>query len=275
LNGIGSNWSRGSKKSKKEMFMEKILSPKKNQEWSSKSVNCCTGCSNNCRYCYGRQMAVRFRQVKEEEWPAMHIRQHDVQRKHKNYGEVVMFPSSHDITKGNLDACRTVLAKLLAAGNEVLVVSKPDLTCIIALCEACKDFRDNILFRFTIGAMDNGLLSFWVPGAPSYEERRDALKYAFENGFQTSVSAEPMIDAYNMTGLVAELLPYITETLWIGKMNYLGRVKVDSAKTADAVERVKASQSDDRILAIFNSLSGLGQIRWKDSIRRVVKRSQQ
>jgi DNA repair photolyase len=255
--------------------MKKGLKPKKGtQEWAEKTVNCCTGCSNNCRYCYGRQMAVRFGQVKEDEWPSMHIRQRDVEKKYRNYGEVVMFPSSHDITRDNLDACRTVLVKLLAAGNEVLVVSKPDVTCIMDLCETSKDFKDHILFRFTIGAMDNDLLSFWEPGAPSYEERREALKYAFENGFQTSVSAEPMIDADNVTGLVAELLPYVTETLWIGKMNYLGRVKIDSAKTADAVERVKASQSDDRIFAIFNSLSDLGQVRWKDSIRRVVERSQ-
>ena len=256
--------------------MKKYEKPKSGtQEWAEKTVNCCTGCSNNCRYCYGRQMAVRFGQVKEEEWSSMHIRQHDVDRKHRNYGGLVMFPSSHDITRGNLDACRTVLAKLLAAGNEVLVVSKPDLTCIMDLCETCGDFRDNMLFRFTIGAMDNGLLSFWEPGAPSFEERREALKFAFENGFQTSVSAEPMIDADNVIRLVAELLPYVTETIWVGKMNHLGRIMIDSAKTAEAIEWVKASQSDDRILAIVNSLSGLGQVRWKDSIRRVVERSQQ
>ncbi len=244
-------------------------------EWAEKTVNCCTGCSNNCRYCYGRQMAVRFRQVKEEEWPLMRIRQHDVDRKHRNYGEVVMFPSSHDITTGNLDACRTVLSNLLAAGNEVLVVSKPELACIIALCETCSDYQNKVLFRFTIGAMDNGLLSFWEPGAPSFEERREALKFAFENGFQTSVSVEPMIDADNVTDLVADLLPFITETIWVGKMNYLGRIKSDSAETADAIEQVKTSQADDRILDIYNSLAGIGQIRWKESVRNIVERSHQ
>lgn len=254
--------------------MKKDVEPKSGtQEWAEKTVNCCTGCSNNCRYCYGRQMAVRFRQVKEDEWPLMRIRQHDVDRKHRNYGEIVMFPSSHDITKENLDACQIVLAKLLAAGNEVLVVSKPDLACIMALCETCRDYKNKVLFRFTIGAMDNDLLSFWEPGAPSFEERREALKFTFDNGFQTSVSAEPLVDADNVTELVAELLPFVTETLWIGKMNYLGRIKIDSAKAADAIEQVKTSQSDDRILGIYNSLAGIGQIRWKESIRRVVGRS--
>ena len=32
------------------------------QEWSVKTVNCCTGCSHDCRYCYAKGMAVRFRQ---------------------------------------------------------------------------------------------------------------------------------------------------------------------------------------------------------------------
>lgn len=255
--------------------MKKIVKSKSGtQEWAEKTVNCCTGCSNNCRYCYGRQMAIRFGQVTEEQWPKIRIREHDVVKKHKNYGEVVMFPSSHDITGENLDACRTVLANLLAAGNEVLVVSKPDLACIMAVCETCKNFRDNILFRFTIGAMDNSLLSFWEPGAPSYEERKEALKLAFDNGFQTSVSAEPLVDADNVTELVAELLPFVTETLWIGKMNYLGRIKIDSAETADAIEQVKTSQADDRILGIYNELKNVPQVRWKESIRRVVERSQ-
>lgn len=62
--------------------------------------------------------------VMRVKWPEEHIREHDVVKKHKNYGGLVMFPSSHDITKSNLPSCRTVLQNLLIAGNEVLVVSK-------------------------------------------------------------------------------------------------------------------------------------------------------
>ena len=35
------------------------------QEWSVKTINCCTGCSHDCRYCYAKGMAVRFKQVTE------------------------------------------------------------------------------------------------------------------------------------------------------------------------------------------------------------------
>ncbi len=242
------------------------------KEWADKTVNCCTGCSNNCLYCYARQMAVRFGRVTEDQWLKTQIREHDVTKKHKNYGVPVMFPSSHDITKDNLNACRTVLQNLLSAGNEVLVVTKPDPFCVQALCGDCNDYKEQIIFRFTIGAMDSDLLALWEPGAPTFEEKMEALTYSFEKGFETSVSVEPMVDADNVTDLVGELLPYVTETIWIGKMNYLGRIKVDSDKIADAVEQIRVSQADDKILDIYNNLKNIPQIRWKDSIRRVVEK---
>jgi DNA repair photolyase len=33
------------------------------KEWADKTVNCCTGCSHDCLYCYAKGMAVRFKQV--------------------------------------------------------------------------------------------------------------------------------------------------------------------------------------------------------------------
>ena len=100
------------------------------REWSAHSVNCCTGCSHDCLYCYARAMAVRFRRVKEEDWKTEVVRQISVDKKYRKLNGRVMFPTSHDITPGNIDACLVVLKKLLAAGNDVLLVSKPHLECI-------------------------------------------------------------------------------------------------------------------------------------------------
>jgi DNA repair photolyase len=93
------------------------------QEWAIKTVNCCTGCSHGCIYCYAKAMALRFGQVPDGQWACERIRKHDVVRKHRKYPGRVMFPSSHDITPTNLSACLQLLENLLAAGNEVLVVS--------------------------------------------------------------------------------------------------------------------------------------------------------
>jgi hypothetical protein len=66
----------------------------------------------------------------------------------------------------------TVLGKLLEAGNEVLIVSKPHLDCIRAICDEFESFRNildvfegyhryRMVFRFTIGACDDRILSLW------------------------------------------------------------------------------------------------------------------
>ena len=222
------------------------------QEWSVKTINCCTGCSHDCRYCYAKGMAVRFKQLTESQWPLERVRPKDVTMLHKKYNGQVMFPSSHDITPNNLDACLKVMKNLLDAGNRVLVVSKPHLVCIKEICELFESFKNRILFRFTIGACDDRVLSYWEPNAPGYDERKQCLIYAYESGFQTSVSVEPMLDAPNIDILISELLPYVTDAIWIGKMNHLGRFE----KNADlamkrAIVKVRYDQTDCAIKSIY------------------------
>ena len=53
------------------------------QEWSVKTINCCTGCSHDCRYCYAKGMAIHYKRLTAEEWPTEKIREHDVNKKHK------------------------------------------------------------------------------------------------------------------------------------------------------------------------------------------------
>ena len=172
------------------------------KEWTASAVNCCTGCSNNCRYCYAKGMAIRFKRLTAEEWPIERVRQKDVDRRQRLCAGRIMFPSSHDITPGNFEACMSVLDKLIGAGNEVLIVSKPRYDIIREVCLEFREDRDKILFRFTIGAMNDEILNFWEPGAPSFEDRLDSLAYAFDSGYKTSVSIEPMLDSENVFELV-------------------------------------------------------------------------
>jgi DNA repair photolyase len=268
-----------SKTASNSIYQEVTLIMKKNQknnnhgtqEWSVKTVNCCTGCSHDCRYCYAKGMAVRFKQVTESQWPLERIRPDDVIKRHKYYGGQVMFPSSHDITPNNLDACLTVLGNMLAAGNKVLVVSKPHLKCIMAICERFKDFKEKILFRFTIGACDDRILSFWEPNAPVYDERKESLIYAYESGFQTSVSVEPMLDAPNIDKLISELQLYVTNAIWIGKMNHLGRFgKNGDVVFRKEINKIENGQTDSAIKSIYNSHRNNPMIKWKKEIKKVV-----
>ena len=240
------------------------------KEWSVKSVNCCSGCSHDCRYCYSKAMAVRFKQLTYDEWKEERIRKEDVD---KNYGLIkgtVMFPSSHDITPTNLSACLTVLGKLLKAGNRVLIVSKPHLECISKICDTFIEYKENILFRFSITACDDTILSFWEPNSPAYEERKECLKYAYGAGFKTSVSVEPMVDSDHIEDLVKDLSPLVTDAIWIGKMNYLGSIRKDDESIKEAIRKIKAGQTDEKIKLIYEKFKDNPMIKWKSSIKKIV-----
>ena len=144
------------------------------QEWAATNVNIQRGCSHGCVYCYAHANAQRFKQLGDgQTWGEEVINRTAVE---KAYGfrpsGTIMFPTTHDIVPANLDEATTVLRKMLASGNRVLVVSKPHLACIQRLCAELEEWKDNVLFRFTIGAMRDETLLFWEPGAPAFEEPR-------------------------------------------------------------------------------------------------------
>jgi DNA repair photolyase len=153
----------------------------------------------------------------------------------------------------------------------VLVVSKPHLDSIRAICQRFEGYRDRILFRFTIGAQDNRLLSLFEPNAPGYQERKAALQYAYEDGFNSSVSAEPMLDPANVDSLIADLLPFVTDALWIGKMNYVGRLNSKvSPEVQAALKVIENGQTDENIHAIYERHRNNPKIKWKKGIKKIV-----
>jgi DNA repair photolyase len=118
-----------------------------------------------------------------------------------------MFPTTHDITPTTLDLSRQVLRELTSRGNRVLIVSKPHLECVEALCADLRDVRPLVQFRFTIGTNDAAVARFWEPGAPAPAERIEALLSAFLSGFQTGVSMEPLLcDADRAVAFVGDNL---------------------------------------------------------------------
>jgi DNA repair photolyase len=218
--------------------------------------------------------------VEEGQWKNELIRVHDVDAKYKLFDGLVGFPTSHDITPTNLDAYIQVLKKLLAWKNEILIVSKPNINCIKRICDEATEYKDKILFRFTIGAMNDDILEFWDTNAPRYNERKESLIYAFQNGFPTSVSMEPLLDSENVVATVSDLVDYVTDSIWIGKMNYTGALRNKAKKNDDKamqerVAAIEAGQTDDRINAVFTEFQEhpdlLKKIKWKDSYREVIE----
>ena len=121
-------------------------------------------------------MAIRFKRKTPENWKEEEINWEAYNKNIKQREGFIMFPSTHDITPKHLDLAIDFLKRLLGNGNKVLIVSKPSFECIKWICDSFVDYKDHILFRFTIGSTDNKTLKFWEPNAPDYSERKKALE---------------------------------------------------------------------------------------------------
>jgi DNA repair photolyase len=145
------------------------------------------------------------------------------------------------------------------------------MECIEKICGSLRDFKSQILFRFTIGACDDRILSYWEPNAPRYDERKKCLIYAFESGFETSVSVEPMLDSTSIDTLISELLPYATNSIWIGTMNNLGRFgKSSDMVLQQEIEKIRRGQTDSIIKSIYRRYKDNPLIKWKAEIKEIV-----
>lgn len=243
------------------------------QEWAAKNINIVSGCSNNCKYCYARAMAIRFKRETSDSWKnEKNLKSVDGMRIAHVDGKI-MFPSSHDITPSNIDLSIATIGKVLDKDNNLLIVSKPHIDCIKRICNDFQDYKKQILFRFTIGSASNETLGFWESDAPLYEERIESLKYAYNKGFETSISCEPMLDN-RISVVIEEVLPYVTDSIWVGKMNRLhGRLKQNGFSDDETLAKAKQLlkwQADSEIVKLYNRYKDHVKIKWKESIKKVV-----
>jgi DNA repair photolyase len=242
-------------------------------EWACDTANFIKGCTNDCKYCFGKESGIRYHRNTPENWANEVIDLKKLEKIPKKKDGVIMFPSTHDITPANVDFAITFLGNLLKNGNKVLVVTKPNLSVIERICETFSDKKDNILFRFTIGSCNDATLKFWEPNATSFEERFESLKYAYDNGFKTSVSAEPLLDI-DVDPLIDKLSPYVTDAIWIGKPNFLiSRLKINGVYDEVTEQKAKeliANQSDEWVIGIYEKYKDNPKIKWKSNFKRVL-----
>jgi DNA repair photolyase len=243
-------------------------------EWAGYNCNIGTGCSHGCLYCYAEKMAKRFNRVENyEAWLIESLRESST-AKCKKYPNWVMFPTTHDITPAYLPAYCCHLYNILKVGNKVVLVTKPHRLSIEAICSEFSSFRDNMIIRFTIGGLDNDALRVWEPGAPSLQERLWCLKYAFEKGFRTSISCEPMlVSCEEAERMYYSLEPLVTENIWFGKMNNVGSfTKHSDSEIAIRAAALKNSYKDDSIIQFVGKMTDLPKVEWKDSVKAVINK---
>jgi len=240
------------------------------REWSESSCNFQLGCENGCLYCYARQNALRYGKIKSaEEWATPHWDgKHRL--KFKKCPGVVMFPTTRDITPRNLgEACR-ILEGLLDAGNRVLVVSKPTPETAKALCGIAAEWKEQVMFRFSIGSWSDHGRAQWEPNAPPISQRIEALRQTWMAGFRTSVSCEPLLEPWNATALVDNLYGLVTNTIWIGTMRHIRQRTAWCMKPDDPrILTLENWQTDEAIVGVYDSLACCSYVakhlRWKHS----------
>lgn len=236
------------------------------KEWADCNVNCIDGCYNNCRYCYAKIMAKRFGRHTDDSWQEMRVRDDVLNKRQQKRSGRMMFPSTHDIFDFEpfKTACFIVMKKLLTSENRVLITTKPRFTVVKEIVMQFKKYKSQIQFRFTITSDNNKCLSFWEPNAPDFNERLASLKYAFHQGFKTSISIEPFLD-YDPTGLISKLSPFATESIWIGKMNYIPRNGL-SDEEQPYYDRIRMNYETTHLLEVCKEVSDYSVVRFKDSI---------
>ena len=245
-------------------------------EWATEDKDLYYGCKNNCRYGYCRYTyTVRLKKVTgktKDNWTEMVFRENNFREKPKKVKGRLFCFAHHDITEDTVDKCIEYMRKWLEVSNEILIVSKPRIFCIRKICEELSQYMSQITFRFTIGSTCNEVLKFWERNAPSFEERLECLIYAYNAGYKTSVSAEPYLDA-TIESLVTTLMPYITDTIWIGKVNKLDQ-RLDKTDWTDKGDRylevLERMQTDEKVRELYEKFKDNPKIRFKDSIKKVI-----
>ena len=225
-------------------------------EWAPGLDNCILGCSNDCLYCFAKQNAVRFHRETEETWPVEHRNLKAKAKKHKGR---VMFPTSHDLHIEHVNWWGPHLLKLLEKGNDVLFVTKAQMASIEWICDNLSKYQDQFEIRFTIGAGDEKVREYWEPGAPSINERIEALDMAYTLGFRVSVSMEPCLMPEPEKFIACFPGDY---EIWIGMMNHYS-FNPDIPEEAYQAE----IQGKRNMQRIYEATKDNPRVRYKDTLR--------
>jgi DNA repair photolyase len=83
--------------------MSKVKEKDNVRDWADKSINIAKGCSNNCRYCYAREMSVRWNGNKYENWTNEQLNEKVINKGWRKSTKKMMFPTTHVSADSQVD----------------------------------------------------------------------------------------------------------------------------------------------------------------------------
>jgi len=233
------------------------------REWMPNSRNRCDGCEGDCRYCYAKFKAVRYKRRTEENWHEM--RPLKVRQSTKKAEGGIMFPTTHDLHYKHRHCWFPFLKEMLENGNDVLIVTKPEYAAVSYICENLEQYKNQMEFRFTIGTNDDKVAAYWEPGAPSPSDRLMAIAHVCTLGFRTSISMEPLLIEQPKEMIDNLFMGWITGDIWIGAMNHYDL----NPAIPEEARQIKI-QGRENMRRVYESLKDNPQIRWKDSVQKLL-----
>jgi len=266
--------SHAESKSMQPVIEEKTKAKFGTREISDISANIQVGCSNDCKYCYAAHRAVTGGFVKTRDAWGKDLLKSSQPMFNKKYDGVVMYPTTHDITRRFLNSHCQAISEILEAGNELLICSKARLECMQRIAKVCADHKDKVTFMVTITTLDEAQSVFWEPNAPLPCERLAALEFLHVEGFKTSVIIEPLLQGpCSAQSVYQAVSPYVSEAIWIGTMNMVDeRVDTSNPDNARAAEAIKRYHSVDNLRFLYESMKDLPKVKFKSSITRIFEK---
>jgi DNA repair photolyase len=196
--------------------MKPIYEPKgKAKEYGDLAINIYTGCPHRCFYCFAPGVLRRDREVFHQD---VRPRENIVQETRKQLeregitGKLVHLCFTCDpFPMGVKDhtPTRDIIQELKWHGNDVQILTKNgvDAQNVFYL------LGEHDWYGVTLdGISDN-------PHVSSEGERIVSLIEAHRRGIKTWVSFEPVVNAYRVLSMIAEVAPYV-DKVKIGKLNY-------------------------------------------------------
>ena len=80
-----------------------------------------------------------------------------------------------------------------------------------------------------------------------------------------------MLDSANIDMLINDLMPHVTDSIWIGTMNHTGRFgKNANTVLQQAIQKIRMGQTRSIIRAIYRRYKDNPMIKWKTEIKKIV-----
>ncbi|WP_233185597.1 DUF5131 family protein [Thermotoga sp. SG1] len=186
------------------------------------------GCTNSCVYCYARDYARRYREMKWESEVVVKKNIAEVLRKdiiRKKPGYVFMStmcdPYQPIEEKYRLtQKCLEVFLEFPLLEIELMILTKS--TLVLRDLDLFKKMK-KLTVGLTVTTDDDEIRRIFEPNAASIEERIEVLKTLKENDVRTSVFISPMLPM-DPEKLSKMLKPYV-DFVFIDDMHYRWRVK--------------------------------------------------